>query len=206
MMRILIPVQLLLCAALLGTCERHDMHDLAIIGLPPNRAIYLYYISGVKSGSLGGRNGADTLCYTEGIVYHKFLKADTVKAFLSVSQTDEVRFLVPKEFWYYPVVGINSSLAAALISDSWLGLWSGSIKTDLAAALGIPAAVPPYWWSGSNADGSLAAGATCGGWNQSDNTTMGQAGDQNSVAMSWIGTPTPAQTCNSSQFVLCLAY
>ncbi len=204
MARILLLLQLLIIVVLLGTCERHDMFELATIGQAPNKAIYLYFLPNARPGSLGGRNGADTACYNEGLMYYKFLKAATVKAFLSVSPTDEVRFLVPPDFWSYPVAGIDSSFAVTTISDSWHALWSGSIKTSLASALGMPPS-PPYWWAGSNVDGSFSSGASCDQWSQA-NTTTGNVGDQVIVGANWIGPPTPPQSCDSAQFVICLAY
>jgi hypothetical protein len=204
MVRIFLVLQIFLAVALFVTCERVDMHKVATVGPPPKTVIFLYYLTSTRTGNIGGRDGADGICRSEGILYNTFLNASSVKAFISVSPTDEIRFLVPVEYWYYPVYGISPALATTLISDSWQGLWDGGINASLVAATGIPIP-PPFWWSGSNVDGSVAIGLTCGEWHNSD-ASPGQPGSQNGVAMNWIGPPTAPQACNTNQYVLCLAY
>jgi hypothetical protein len=200
MIRIFLPFQIFFITALLVTCERHDMYELATLGQPPRTGLYLYYVNSPKNGNLGGREGADRICYQEGYAYHKFVQATTVKAFLSVSLIDEIRFLVPLEYWSFPVYGINPSFNFTEVSESWAGLWDGSINNMLQMAVGLPL----NWWSGSNPDGSVMSGVTCGEWHNSDLSNTGEAGNQGLIIPGWISGI--AQTCDTIQDVVCLAY
>ncbi len=199
MIRIFLVMTSLIAALAFTACERYDMYDLAKYGLPPRNALYIFQ-AGIHDGNLGGREGADSICYNEGYLYYTFLKAGTVKAFISVSVIDEIRNLVPAEFWAYPVFGINPSLAVTSIADSWASLWSGTINTDLQTAIGLPVA----WWSGSNFDGSVLIGSTCNDWHVAD-STLAQVGDPLFNSMEWISSPT-MQACKTTQYLLCLTY
>jgi hypothetical protein len=199
MIRIFFVAASLIAALVYAACERYDMYDLAKYGLPPRGALYIFQ-AGIHDGNLGGRDGADSICYNQGYVYYTLLKAGTVKAFISISVIDEIRNLVPADFWAYPVFGIDPSLAVTPIADSWASLWSGNIKNPLQLAIGLPV----LWWSGSNSDGSVIINLTCNGWQAAD-TTQGQVGDPTFTSAEWISSPTP-QACNTTQYLLCLAY
>lgn len=194
MIRILIVIQLVCAALLLATCERSNMYDLAKYGLPPQSVIYIYSIN-TQMGNLGGRNNADSLCYKQGIVYHTFVKAGTVKAFISISAIDEIRFLVPVQYWHYPVIGISPGMFFNSISSTWLDLWVGTSVAPINAAVGIGAS---NWWSGSNSDGSATIDGTCSEWHNLDTVTTGNIGG--------IGVSSGSSTCDVSQYVLCVAY
>ena len=194
MIRILVVIQLLCAALLFATCERSNMYDLAKYGLPPQSVIYIYSIN-PQMGNLGGRNNADSLCYKQGIVYHTFVKAGTVKAFISISAIDEIRFLVPVQYWHFPVMGISPGMFFNSISSTWLDLWVGTAVAPINAAVGIGTS---NWWSGSNPDGSVTIDGTCSEWNKSDSGASGQTG--------MAGISNALSTCDLSQFVLCVAY
>jgi hypothetical protein len=202
MVRVVLPLQILLLTAMLVTCERHDMYELANFGEPPKTGLYLYYIASLKNGNLDGREGADRICYQEGYAYHKFVQATTVKAFLSVSETDEIKYIVPVYLWYYPVYALNPSLNIVQFSTSWDALWDGINSMTLLTALNLTS----NWWSGSNVDGRVISGNTCDGWRSSDPLKFGQTGDPNGVALNWVGPPATLSDCGTPRFVLCLAY
>jgi len=193
--RIFIVIQLVCAAFLLATCERSNMYDLAKYGLPPQSAIYLFAI-GQQPGNFGGRKNADDMCYRQGIAYHTVVKASTVKAFISFSVIDEMRFLVPAQYWYYPVIGISPAMVFTTISNSWLDLWNG---TPLIAGVNTSVGIATTWWSGSNNDGSVTVNDTCSEWQKSD-TTTGRIGD--AVVSSLSASP----ACSSLQYVLCITY
>jgi hypothetical protein len=182
---------------MLVTCERHDMYDLAQYGLPPQGAIYVYP-AGTHTGDMGGRKGADELCYKEGYIYHKALKASTVKAFLSVSAMDELRFIVPVELWGYPVYGIDSTMAVTQIADSWNTLITSTpppVAINVAVGIG-----GVYWWSGSDSYGSFKVDYACSEWHYSGAASLpyGNCGTNSLAAAN--------QTCDLNHYLLCLAY
>jgi len=176
-----------------ATCERSDIFNLAMYGVPPKTAIYLYQI-GTSSGDAGSDNDANSNCYSRGLAYLSLTGASTVKAFRSFSVAEEIRFMVPSQYWQYPVIGISPSLALTPLSGTWAGLWDGSIDNPINTALGMT--VTNYWWSGSNADGS--ASSTCNAWNESLSTQQGQAGG--------AGISEITSTCDNSYYLVCLAY
>jgi hypothetical protein len=194
MLRILVTVNLLVASLLLVTCERSDMFNLAKFGLPPQTVIYLFPLV-QYTGNLGGRDDIDNMCYNVGIMYHSFVKAGTVKGFISVSLIDDLRLLIPTQFWKYPVVGLSPSLVPTLISSTWAGLLAGSMVNSIDSALGIPAL---NWWSGSNADGGFNTVNNCSEWHTSDSASMGQVG------LSGISSGT--LTCDLPAYLLCVAY
>jgi len=108
-----------------------------------------------------------------------------------------------REYWGFPVFGIDPSLGITMISSTWQGLWGGSIGVNLQGILGLPS---PNWWSGSNPDGSVSPGATCSEWHASD-TTTGTYGSVSFTTSQWIyNPPSPATDCANQYFVLCLGY
>ncbi|OHD64203.1 MAG: hypothetical protein A2176_01025 [Spirochaetes bacterium RBG_13_51_14] len=194
MIRIIVALHLLLAAVLLSTCERADMYDLALNGLPPNSVIYLYSV-GTHNGDLGGRNDADRICQDEGIAYLSLINASTVKAFLSVSITDEIRFLVPTTYWHYPVYGITPAMTLSQTAANWLNLINGTLITNIDAATGI---APSYWWSGSTPAGGVSS-MTCSEWQDSTVGILGELGG------TYIDSGNNAG-CDASYPVLCVAY
>lgn len=197
-MRIIIFFQLFLAAVLSMTCERTDVHRLALYGVPPRNVLYIFPVYS-HYGNLGGRNGADQLCRDEGrFIYHS-LGLTTVKAFISVSDIDDIRSLVTPEWWYYPVYGIHPVNGPTLISETWAALWDGSIDLNLQTTLGIGGS----WWSGSNADGTVNPAGVCSEWDVYD-SSAGQTGSDVGTDATWISSTTSA--CNMFNTVLCLAY
>ncbi|MBP7735912.1 MAG: hypothetical protein KA369_08065 [Spirochaetes bacterium] len=194
MRKIAIILFLLMTTVPFMTCERNDMHDLALLGLAPKNAIYLY-IGGMSSGNSKGRNDSDSQCYTAGLIYHSLIGASRVKAFRSYSFSDELRFIVPTNYWQYPVVGISPALTLTMVSSTWASLWDGALDNPVNTSVGMPSGT--YWWSGSNPDGGYS-GIDCGGWQDSISTKSGQVGGAG------IGEAT--LTCDTSNYVLCVAY
>jgi hypothetical protein len=194
MNRLVIAIMLLLTSLVFATCERSDMYNLAMYGLAPKAAIYLYQI-GLSSGDAKNDNDANTNCYTMGLQYHSLIGASTVKAFRSFSLTEEIRFIVPVKYWQYPVLGISPALTITTISGTWAGLWDGALDNPINTALGMTGTT--YWWSGSNADGSTSVN-TCGEWHESASTSSGQAGG--------AGISESTATCDNTLYLICVAY
>ncbi len=193
MNRLIIALLLLMTVILLATCERNNMYDLALFGLAPKSAIYLYQI-GTASGDTNGIKNANDNCYTNGLLYHSLVSASNVKAFRSFSGIEEIRFIVPARYWQYPVLGISATLTVTPIAASWVDMWHGVLDNPIDTALGITGS---NWWSGSNADGSISAD-TCDGWHQSSNAFSGQVGG--------TGISDAILTCDNNVYSLCVAY
>lgn len=193
MKRLAIAIMMLLAFLFLATCGRSDMYNLAMYGVPPKTAIYLYQI-GTSSGDAGSENDANSNCYTMGLQYLSLSGASTAKSFRSNSIAEEIRFLVPTQYWQYPVIAVSPSLALTTISNSWAGMWDGALDNPINTALGMT--VTNYWWSGSNANGS--ASYTCSEWHESETTRQGQAGG--------AGISEITSTCDNSYYLVCLAY
>jgi hypothetical protein len=172
MLRIFFAIQLVCATLLLATCERSNMYDLAKYGLPPQTAIYLFPV-GPQAGAFGSRYNADNLCYQQGIAYHTLVNAGTVKAFVSFSVVDELRFLVPIQYWYFPVMGISPTLTLTTISTSWLDLLSG-LASPINTSVGL--LNTNYFWTGSTGDGGAVIAENCSGWNDSTGAFNGRYG------------------------------
>jgi hypothetical protein len=194
MLRIFLAIQLVCATLLLATCERSNMYDLAKYGLPPQTVIYIFPIS-QQLGNFGGRNNADNLCYQQGIAYHTLVKASTVKALVSYSVVDELRFLVPVQYWYFPVIGISSTMTLTTISSSWFDLLGGVFVNPIIDSVGLAG---NSFWSGSNADGSVAATETCSQWQDSSSSFYGRYGVN--------GFYDGSAFCSNTYYVLCVAY
>jgi hypothetical protein len=192
--RILITITILVASLLLATCERSDMFNLAMYGLPPKSAIYIYPVN-QHAGNMGGRSEIDAICYNEGMTYHSSVKAGTVKGFISVSLIDDIRLLVPSQYWQYPVIGISPLMTTTVISNTWAGMLGGLLLSTFDTAVGIAGM---NWWSGSYADGSFNATDNCSGWHSLDPAVFGQAG-----STGFNGTPI---TCSTFNYLLCIAY
>lgn len=197
MKKILVAAGLLVVILTLATCERTDMYNTAMIGLAPQSAIYLYAI-GPMSGDLQGRKSVDETCYNQGVLYSSVIGAGTVKAFISMSMFDDLRLLVPGEYWSYPVIGISSSLDTSVIARTWAEMIMGSITTGINVAVGISGSTPNVWWSGSNTDGSYNATDNCNSWSTSESAYTGEVGaDIFNSATAY---------CSDSAYLLCIAY
>ncbi|MBN1497029.1 MAG: hypothetical protein JXA07_09690 [Spirochaetes bacterium] len=194
MRRIIAAIIMVLASLGFLTCERVDMHTLATLGLAPKTVIYIYPIENFN-GDLGGRDSVDDYCNNQGLAYQAALKVSTVRGFISMSQLDELRFTLPVEFWYYPVVGVSPTMQLSVIANSWLGMLDGDIVTGIDTAVGIGGMV---WWSGSNADGSFNADYNCQNWSSMDPAQLGQVGAN--------GFASTTATCDSTAYLLCIAY
>ena len=136
----------------------------------------------------------DRICFYEGIQYLALIGASNVKAFISVSAVDEMRFLIPAAYWAYPVFGLSESFTITPIAMTWYDLFDGSTINNIDVAVGIGGQI---WWSGSLNDGSLAT-STCNGWHDGSNLAVGQVGG------TLINEGTAS--CDIGRRLLCIAY
>ena len=169
-------------------------------GTPPS-AIYLFN-AGQPTGALGGRSGADTLCASAVATAGLPITPVKVKAFLSVSASDQARDLLPSAWWSV-AIPIMDPTGTNTVAGSWNDLLDGSINMTMGAAGIIPSG---YWmWSGSESDGTFTAGGnSCNGWTSATSGVFGWAGASNSAGVNWIALG--SQGCSASCYLLCLAY
>ncbi len=97
-----------------------------------------------------------------------------------------------------------------IIADDWADLWNETtaLTNSLFTAGILPTGVTGYWWSGSNADGTVAV-AFCSNWTTIANSGtfpefLGRYGTPHATSSSWINTPN--QTCANSRPVLCIGW
>jgi hypothetical protein len=90
------------------------------------------------------------------------------------------------------------------IADNWADLLDGSIQASLTTA-GVITVVGDYWYSGSNADGSLDAAANCNGWETGG--VRGQYGNISSTTSTWMTLGGAGAICGQDEYhVLCLGW
>lgn len=159
---------------------------------------YLFSAGGI-SGALGGRAGADAMC--QAAAKPGLIPAGIpVRAFLSVNASDEIRD-------FPTTYGVRTDLpvwgpSGIVVADNWLDLVDGTIDTTLMSSQ-VMGSSELVWYSGSNADGSLATNH-CANWTSGSGGTMGRVGQKGSTASDWISAG--AGPCGSNQYnVLCLA-
>jgi hypothetical protein len=165
----------------------------------------LYIFSGPSNnGQLGGRSGADAMCRTAQNNNYGFLAGKTVKAFLSVSGTDQIKDLVPVPYQNLPVFGVKSSDTLATgtqIKDKWTNLWGA---TGILATMQTATGISGWWWSASDSNGTTPGGS-CTGWTNGTAGGTGTGGTFNdSTDPNWIGFF--GENCDQPNTVMCLAY
>ena len=136
------------------------------------------YDAGSKSGALGGRAGGDALCQAA----MPANGCSTTHALLSVSATDEILDMPTK--YGVPTDSPILALGGAQIADNWADLLDGTIDTSLGGA-GVIVGTS-FWYSGSNADGSVTD-KTCTGWTTTA-ALNGTYGASNQTGSKWIST------------------
>jgi len=159
----------------------------------------ILYEGGIYLGTMGGRVGADNLCANSSNKPSGYLN---YHAFLSVSATDEIRDM-PANYDVASELAIRSP-NGTLIANDWLDLLDGSINARL-GDIGVLSGGGSNWWSGSDADGSIAdSGSTCSGWTGGNYGRVGSGWITNAW---WMATPSDSYVCTVDPAVLlCLAY
>ncbi len=164
--------------------------------IPPRLVVYS---AGGVAGAIGGRLGADRLCGAAargkvGLPLHS-----KTRAFISVDNGDAI--------WDAPDFGVPTDRTVTgpgtvKIADNWADLMDGSIDQTLAGA-GVQTA-GFFWYSGSNADGSITA-ATCSGWTDGSAILDGTYGKTVETTSAWLSTGNA--TCGVELYeILCLAW
>ncbi len=145
---------------------------------PTAQQLYLFD-GGGKAGALGGRSGADAVCQTAAAGFGG-LGMTSVRGFLSVSATDEVRDM-PVNYGFPTGVPIKGPTGTK-VADDWADLLDGSLDASLSSA---QVTVASFYYTGSGSDGALDA-HNCTGWTDGATTFDGHYGIPASTSTTWI--------------------
>jgi len=161
------------------------------------------------NGGLGGRSGADNICFQRKLEFSGLLCAN-VRAFLSVSADDSIAGM--PDNYGVPEDRIIEGPGGALIGNSWSDLLDGQLSDAgsfrSAGLFTDVAGNPPYFWTGA---GTSDAGAqnTCNGWNdgasgQGDALSVSQnAGFSNTTLLNCLDQEDPNGNPKS---IVCLCW
>jgi hypothetical protein len=155
--------------------------------------VYLFAVA-QHDCNLGGREGADALVQAGA---PSQLQGKTIHAFLSVSETDEIADM-PANYGVPTDLPVYSAKGDYRLATSWSELF-GHIDQALDVTLHIDSG--SRWWSGSQANGSVAT-QTCAGWTTSADTA--HTGLTSNVAAAWMDDSDATGT--ETHYVLGIAY
>ncbi len=166
---------------------------------PSIPALLYVFDGGTEPGAIGGREGADVMCYQAAQANPNVPDGVMTRALISVNGSDEVRDMPSK--YGVPIDRKIVGPTGIKIVDNWADLLDGSLDQSLFLA-GVTDATY-FWYSGSNWDGSVSSN-TCSGWT-STAAIDGWYGLTNQSNNDWIDIA--AASCGAASYhVLCLAW
>ncbi|MFA6973540.1 MAG: fibronectin type III domain-containing protein [Parcubacteria group bacterium] len=159
-----------------------------------------------QTGALGGRSGADAICAASA---NKPADATKIKAFLSVSASDEIRDMhvaggdashydsSKPLYWYNASTGASSSL----VGNNWADILDGSISNSQNTGTGMNYVT----WSGSliSATGAIHATHHCTGWTNDTGAVYGNTTNSTSTVAAWMSSTNAS--CDTPTRVRCIA-
>jgi hypothetical protein len=169
---------------------------------PDVPGIVLYYSINAYTGDVGGRTIADGNCDSV-VLANLETGAGTVDnkhAFASFDAGHAIADM-PARYLFSDSLPVFGPDGCTVIANSWADLVDGTIDRTLEATGVLPAG--SAWWSGSDADGTLAdfpADYTCSGFSD-DTTGSGAIGVSNRKDASWIRSG--EKSCADSYYFLC---
>ncbi len=165
----------------------------------PKRLV-LFSADGV-SGPLGGRRGADFICATHAWSWPTGIpRYPRIQAFISVDSSDEIADF--PTLYGVPTDRVITGPGTVEIATDWTDLLDGTIEVALGSA-GVMD-LNQFWYSGSNADGTVTD-TTCSGWTDGSASFDGTYGWEPNTDSWWINRS--EATCGTSSYrVLCVAW
>ena len=161
-------------------------------------AIYIFAIDS-HNGDLNGRLGADALCSSRRSVVNPNLPSDNVRAFISVSDADEIRDM--RSNYGVPELWNIKGPSNILLAINWNYLFSPSLSHSISGA-DITDSI--YWWSGSDTVGGWnGSSGVCAGWDDGS-ASDGAYGETSSLTGSWLNINTAA--CSNNYAILCICW
>ena len=170
------------------------VYDFNVIVSP---AVIMYLIPGYN-GNLGGRAGADAICFTYGPTGYT-----NYRALIGLSGSDSISDM-PANY------GVPT--AYSIITDGgnrFAHSWDDLMNTNVFYALDMVFTnADAYWWSGAIDDAGSGAPVTetCNDWTDNSSAASGWVGDTNPsiIDINWMSTGT--QTCDQIASLVCIAY
>ena len=172
-------------------------------------ALYLFN-AGSHTGKLTSmvsaspRADIDAICENARMETYPYLPCGTVRAFISVSATDDIEGMASN--YGVPLNKRIVGPSGVEIASNWLDLLDGSINETLNHA----DIAPNEWWSGSDEHGkylplsSCAGCNTCSGWTSETTTMTGMTGDHNKTDSAWMSDQ--LRRCDKKYFLLCACW
>ncbi len=130
------------------------------------------------------------------------LSENNVARFISKSDTNNIKDVIPNDYQDLPVKGPNGTI----ISNKWSSMWGGTIVNSLSAAGVLPSDIQHYWWSGSLTDGTHGLSSTsdlCADWSGTPDT--GIRGRSDLLGSGWIKDGLSFD-CSIDNYILCAAW
>jgi hypothetical protein len=216
MKRLVLTISIVIISLLSLVCYRFDLYNeisskksTLISLLQPQvllpQKIYIFTNTGlpIQTGNIGGRVGADLNCNNlYSTTFSSFLNVSVVRAFISVSNIDQIKDLVPTSIMTDPVYGVKSNATITPIANAWTDLWS-TATIPLLNSVGTATDAGAGWWSGSDTLGQFDTVNNCTNWSSSI-VGNGTYGDPTVTGATWIQFGT--LPCSSALKLLCVAY
>jgi len=168
--------------------------------------IYIFTdgVTGTRTGDLGGRSGADSICQSMyNNSFSTYFNVNKVKMLIS-TDTQDMKDIISTP-GTKKVYGVTSTGTQTLIENTWGGLFDSSILATLQAATGA-SGFNGEWMSGSNADGTNSnLNDNCNNWTTNNASSDGLNGDSDALNGDWlyVGSADCSQTY---LMVMCVAW
>jgi len=169
-------------------------------GIPiDNTAVYMFAID-THTGDLGGRTGADALCASRRSQVNPNLPSNHVRAFISVSDTDEIKDM--RINYGVPELRNFKGPGNAIIATNWNNLLGSILSNSIS---GAKVTTAPYWWSGSDSTGGYwGTSGICTGWIEGTISANGAYGVTSMTSPQWLSYN--EKECSNNYAVLCICW
>jgi hypothetical protein len=163
------------------------------------KTIVFYVTTTQYNGNLGGRSGADAKCVIAKKNWLLTMAKTNVRAFMSISGSDEIRDMVSN--YTVPSTAPIISPLGTTISDNISDFLDGDISKTIRTHF-IKDSIAQYSYTGSTQSGALSS-FHCANWTAASGNN-GMRGDFDSTSLFLDSGSAP--NCNSSLSITCIAF
>ena len=161
----------------------------------------VFYLTSTKyDGNLGGRSGADAKCVIAKKNWLLTMAKTNVRAFMSISGSDEIRDMVSN--YTVPSTAPIISPLGTTISDNISDFLDGDTISKTIRTHFIKDSIAQYSYTGSTQSGALSS-FHCANWTAASGNN-GMRGDFDSTSLFLDSGSAP--NCNSSLSITCIAF
>ena len=164
------------------------------------KTIVFYVTTTQYNGNLGGRSGADAKCVIAKKNWLLTMAKTNVRAFMSISGTDEIRDMVSN--YTVPSTAPIISPLGTTISDNISDFLDGDTISKTIRTHFIKDSIAQYSYTGSTQSGALSS-YHCANWTAASGNN-GMRGDFDSTSLFLDSGSAP--NCNSSLSITCIAF